>query len=121
MGTNQKEEGNGVRPEPKYVPLVQDIPHGSTEVVGVVRGKPAKLIPGGEDEQLVEIARVVLTPDSSPVVVSGGVNQSVTVYEGGKINPEVGKGVRNARKRALEERKRKDKAMKRKIKKGAST
>jgi hypothetical protein len=106
--------------EPTYGPMPASISHGSTEVTAVVKGKTHKTSQGGEKEQTMVVARVVLTPDDGIQVINGDMGEPVSIYEAGKIaDPELLKELNNASKRERAARKKKEENLNKKLKKGA--
>jgi hypothetical protein len=116
----KEQKGSKGRPELKYVAPVPYISHGETEVSGVVEGRAEKVNQEGDEEQTIGVSRVVLTPEGAPEVVVGGLGKPVTSYEFGKItDKEVHKKLRNARRRARSAERKKERALKNKIKKNS--
>jgi hypothetical protein len=101
--------------EVTYGPPEPEVSHGVPEVSVVIRGKPQKVVPSGEDPQEVDHARVVLPEEGPPTAVYGGPGGSITPYEAGLISPEMKRNVRNALNRGREEKKKKREATKKKV------
>jgi hypothetical protein len=109
------------RQEPKYGPMPPDISHGRTEVVNTVKRRARKVRQEGEEIQVVDTDRVVLTPDGSPEVIAGGMNDFVSIGDATKItDEEVLHGLKKIGEKVSAARRRKQKVQEQKVKKGSS-
>jgi hypothetical protein len=88
---------------------------GEAMVTAVVRSRARKSQAEGEDPQLFDEARVVTTQDGAPTSIYGGDGSTMSLFEAGLVNPEVRKEVERALRRGRAEKKKRRKAVNKKI------